>query len=56
MSATSSTIVGISLLGFTLSRLSTFFAYFGGIMIAAVGIMSAVSIIGRSAVQPTDHG
>lgn len=48
MSATPSRTVGISLLGFTLSRLSTFFAYFGGIVIAAVGIMSAVSIIGRS--------
>lgn len=48
MSATPSRALGISSLGFTLGRLSAFFAYFGGIVIAAVGIMSAVSIIGRS--------
>jgi hypothetical protein len=38
-------------LGRALNRLSIAFAYGGGIVVASIGIMSAVSIIGRSALR-----
>ena len=37
-------------LGRALNRLSVVFAYAGGVVVAGVGMMSAISIIGRSAI------
>ena len=44
-SATQSAPSGI---GYLLNRISVLFAYVGGVVVAAIGIMSAVSIIGRA--------
>jgi TRAP-type C4-dicarboxylate transport system permease small subunit len=41
----------VSALGNILRRLSVLFAYLGGAVISAIGIMSAVSIIGRTIVS-----
>src|SRR5215510_9006815 len=38
-------------LGQALNRLSIAFAYGGGVVVASIGIMSAISIIGRSALR-----
>jgi TRAP-type C4-dicarboxylate transport system permease small subunit len=38
-------------LGDTLNRIAVLFAYGGGLVVAGVGVMSAVSIIGRSALR-----
>ncbi len=38
-------------LGFLLNRLATAFAYLGGVVVSAIGVMSAVSIIGRTVIS-----
>jgi TRAP-type C4-dicarboxylate transport system permease small subunit len=43
--------LGEAWLGHALNRLSIAFAYGGGAVVASIGIMSAISIIGRSALR-----
>src|SRR5262245_19385052 len=45
------TWLGQGWLGQALNRLSIAFAYAGGVVVASIGIMSAISIIGRSALR-----